>query len=227
MIKKIIFLLKNNIFGFVLGAILFSGIGYVVAAGISSSSISYTNSKNSSVDNIEEALDDLYIKSSSWTPGSSVSSTNTYDVYWSTAQGGTGTVYAANAKPTTTYRTMAQVGSASVMSFIKTTLNSSGAVVKHEACLYVRSKVFCFGPNYWVGTIGTQDETAAQNTFVKLKPDMELALGSVASEYSVLPYRVSCIYDAGRCSANYNGAVNCYDGTHNCLVYTDGRAYCD
>lgn len=53
--------IKNNLAGFILGAIIFSAVG-VVAATMASSDVEYTNSKNSSVTNAKEALDDLYEK---------------------------------------------------------------------------------------------------------------------------------------------------------------------
>ena len=54
--------LKNNlklIIGFILGVILTGGIVY---AAVTASEIDYTTTKNSSVKNVEQALNDLYTK---------------------------------------------------------------------------------------------------------------------------------------------------------------------
>ncbi len=49
-------IIKNNIFGFILGAIIFGCLGVVAATAINARDIAYKDS------NVEEALDDLYDK---------------------------------------------------------------------------------------------------------------------------------------------------------------------
>lgn len=54
---------KSNIFSFLLGAVLFSGITVVVAATILAKDVSYTPKDNTwKVDNVKDAIDDLYTK---------------------------------------------------------------------------------------------------------------------------------------------------------------------
>ena len=60
-LNKIIKIIKNNIFGFIVGSLLFGGIG-VCAAAIASSSVAYDNKNSGSpANNVKEALDDLYV----------------------------------------------------------------------------------------------------------------------------------------------------------------------
>ena len=57
---------KNNIFAFILGAIIFGSIGVVSAYAIFANDIGYTPKDTTwEVDNVKDAIDDLYAKSSS------------------------------------------------------------------------------------------------------------------------------------------------------------------
>ena len=52
---------KSNIFSFIVGAVLFGGIGVVAAYNMLAKDIKYTPSDTSwNVDNVEDAIDDLY-----------------------------------------------------------------------------------------------------------------------------------------------------------------------
>ena len=56
-------MIKNPIFAFILGAIIFGGIGTVVAATILAKDVSYTPKDTTwKVDNVKDAIDDLYTK---------------------------------------------------------------------------------------------------------------------------------------------------------------------
>ena len=58
--KKVIKLIKNNILGFIIGAIIFTGVGVSAATYLyNSNQVSYSNS-NSSVTDVKGALDELY-----------------------------------------------------------------------------------------------------------------------------------------------------------------------
>lgn len=58
--KKTIKLIKNNILGFIIGAVIFTGVGVSAATYLySSNQISYSNS-NSSVTDVKGAIDELY-----------------------------------------------------------------------------------------------------------------------------------------------------------------------
>ena len=58
---------KNPIFTFILGAVIFGGIGVVYAYVATAADVSYSPSDTSwSVSNVKTALDDLYTKSNNW-----------------------------------------------------------------------------------------------------------------------------------------------------------------
>ena len=221
--KKVI---RNNIFSFILGALLFGGITYAVATSIQSSNLNYTTTKNTAITNVEEAINDLYNVKNNWISPNTIKSTNTYEVYWESTQGGSGTAYAGNAKPTTTYNTLSQLNLTQPDNFIKTTINSSGTVTGHETCIYYNNRTFCFGPGYWTGTIGVTDETAGNNTMAKLKKDVESALGVKANPCGTDGTVSYCYFGNISCGAYSNGGVSWYDGSKFCTVYINGYALC-
>ena len=54
---------KSNVISFILGAIIFGGISSVVALTIASKDVSYDNGTSGSAkDNVQEAIDELYVK---------------------------------------------------------------------------------------------------------------------------------------------------------------------
>ena len=58
--------MKKYIIGFVIGSLLFGGIGIVSAYSILSSNVSFTpNNKNWKVSNVEQAIDSLYMSKTS------------------------------------------------------------------------------------------------------------------------------------------------------------------
>ena len=60
-------IIKNPIFMFILGAVIFGGIGVVYAYVATASDVSYSPSDTSwNVSNVKTALDDLYTKSNTW-----------------------------------------------------------------------------------------------------------------------------------------------------------------
>lgn len=59
--KKIINLIKNNIFGFIIGVLITSSVGIGAATLYFSNEVSYTPTDTTwNVDNVKEALDELY-----------------------------------------------------------------------------------------------------------------------------------------------------------------------
>ena len=52
-------IIKNNLLGFIVGAVIFGTVG-VIAANYDADKISFTTSKNSDVETVKDALDDLY-----------------------------------------------------------------------------------------------------------------------------------------------------------------------
>ena len=148
--------------------------------------------------------------------------------YWNYGSIGSSATIAANALPAggvlTTYTSYA-----APKSWIRSTVNGSGTVTKHESCLYYNSKLFCLGANYWTGTIGTTNITEGTNTMNKLKTAMEAALGTTATSCTSNSVSTNCYFGSAsfaRCYANYAGDVYCNDDSRFARVYSDGRAYC-
>ena len=145
--KVLLNFFKNNLkifIAFLVGAIIFSGITCVVAATIQSSSVTYTTSKNTSVTNVKQAVDDLYDKTLSsevYSCYNTVCGKLSYR-YWI---GGT---YNKNSIPATTYKSKDELAN-SISNFngntfyIKSVL-IDGNVIGHEVCW----REFCMAPHY-------------------------------------------------------------------------------
>ena len=207
--KKIINFFKNNLkifIAFLVGAIIFSGVGYVVAVTIQSSDVSYTGNGQT---NVKGAVDYLYQKCS-------VASQITYR-YWNNNY--TYQLFKNNSYPTGaglrgTYNSREELANAYGSSnfntrpiYIKTILYNKQAV-QHSVCLWYNNKELCLEPYYWVGTIGVTDANAEINTMNKLKTDMEsLGLTSVG------------------CSS-YVTSIRCTSGTISCVVGNDNSYSC-
>ena len=59
--KKIGRIIKNNLFGFIVGALVFGGVGVAYAANVLSSNVSYSNTNSKmGASNVSDALDELY-----------------------------------------------------------------------------------------------------------------------------------------------------------------------
>ena len=112
--------------------------------------------------------------------------------------------------------------------------------LEHQACLYYNNHEFCLGANYWVGTIGVNDEEAGWNTVAKLQVAMEsalqLPLNTLDCSYgycgivgSHIGYCASCGNNNLGCFATSYGEVECrayYGYGSMCGVLSDGSAYC-
>ena len=147
-------------------------------------------------------------------------------VYWTTAQGGSGTKYYSNTKPSTTYTSYTQLNLTQPEKFVRTTLNNSGTPTGHEACLYYNNAVFCLAPGLWEGNANTQ---SANTVLGKLKPAMTSAFG-IEPNCTVSSNSVTCTYvvdyNSISCNANSDGRANCYDGYGNCVVQLNGLTQC-
>ena len=234
-------LIKSNIFSFFLGSILFGGITTVLATTILSSSVSYTNNNQTTV---ESALNELYSKASrldGWIDPRGLNTDGTggrYSfVYWN--DNFSSTSYTSTQVPTGTglngtYQTREQLATAysnwsNVPVYIKTT-KVNGTVTGHVACLWYNNREFCIAPNYWTGTIGVNNTTEGTNTKAKLKADMENALGITIADSSCRSSRGSASCSAGDfgCDANSDGYVSCGSNVtfEGCYVYGSGDASC-
>ena len=239
--KNVIKILKDNMLGFILGAILFGGIGTVVATTILSSSVSYTNNNQTTV---ESALNELYNQSSYLDTYVDPRGLNTdgtggrYSfVYWNDNL--SNTQYTSTQVPTGTglngtYQTREQLATAysnwsNAPIYIKTT-KVNGTVTGHAACLWYNNREFCIAPNYWTGTIGVNNATEGANTKAKLKADMENALGITIADSSCnsSPSRATCYAGDFYCYAYSYGIVNCSSSVAHEYCYVDGsgNAYC-
>ena len=163
--------------------------------------------------------------------GTSCVSSITYK-YWNAIQGGNETVYASNSYPSSAKNSYTELNLSTFDKFIKTKISGTTAI-SHETCMYYNGKVFCMAPNYWTGTIGTMDNTAALNTKNKLQTDINnsLNLGSSLRCYYTSTNGYCDTNDYGRCQAWYDGKVNCGnrpDGVNyaSCFVLANGKAYC-
>ena len=62
MINKVLKIAKQNLLGFIVGAIIFTGVGVTAATILAGSEVSYTGSKVENASNIQQAIDRLYDK---------------------------------------------------------------------------------------------------------------------------------------------------------------------
>jgi len=230
-------MIKRNIkviVAFLMGAILFGGMGVVLATNIASSSVNYTTSKNANVANVEDALDDLYdqiighpILCFNGTCG------KVSFRYWNDEFGNV--TYQSNALPTNNYATRILLeqnyGSSNFASrpyYIRSIL-IDGNVVGHQACIWYNNREFCIANKYWAGTIGTQDATAATQTKIKLQRDMQESLGITIADSSCGSDSsgAHCFVGDFACYANYDGNVGCrIRGSAYCYVRVEGTARC-
>ena len=229
--------IKSNVLWFLVGAVLFSGIAYVAATSIASNTVEYSTVKNANVETVEDALDDLYdqIIGHPITCYNGTCGKLTYK-YWN--DGFSRTTYQKNAMPATVYASRAALETAYGASnfadspvYIRSVL-IDGNVVGHESCFWEANnqKEFCIGPNYWAGTIGTNDATVGENTKIKLQRDMQNALSLESTDISCSSNTNSARCNVGvfYCSAITNGDVYCYSNVTNkyCYVSAGGSALC-
>ena len=251
-IKRII---KNNLLGFVIGAIVFSSIGIVAATTLGPSDYWFETTKNSNVENVEDALDDLY----TLVPDFPITCYNgtcgklSYR-YWNnsfqytyvdgTPENDVGK-FDSTHMPTTTYVTRALLeqnyGSSNFADnpyYIKSVLIDDN-VVGHQACIWYNNKEFCMAPGYWIGTIGSGSEyysdTAGEQTAIKLHRDIQNTLGvtlpnSTCSYHSAgVTCRINNLEFYDECYCYSSGYVSCGSfmiGGH-CNVNGNGHANCD
>ena len=239
---KIKNMIKNNIkliVGIIIGAILFGGMGVVIATNIASSSVNYTTNKNANVENVEDALDDLYdqiighpILCFNGTCG------KVSFRYWNNNFAGrTGVnLFDSTHMPANNYATRALLAQNysdfSVRpDYIKSIL-IDGNVVGHETCFWEANnqKEFCLRSGYWAGTIDINDSTVGENTMIKLQRDMQNELGLESTDISCDYFAEYVCCDVGdfRCSAASTGHVSCRSNVNYnyCRVNYDGSAFC-
>ena len=227
--KKLGSFIKNNVIGFILGAIIFGGSALVVAGTVASSDITYTNNNQS---NVQGALNDLYSKTNNlpyrfWTD-------NFSDVS-----------YSEGSVPSTVYTNYNSIrGEYTSQAFIRTSY-VNGIPDKHSACLYLGStnKVFCLDNGFWEVILGSTTQSYENVTAVNsaLKIAMEKALGTSSSR--TFYYNGSIVLtqfkvndsNYGQCLVVNDGTVSCtnnfcgYSGNDCelvCTVYPNGEANC-
>ncbi len=126
----------------------------------------------------------------------------------------------------TTYPTLAQLQSnyanfANSPVYIKTQ-------AEHQACLYYNNHEFCYGANYWEGTIGVEDSASGLATKTKLQTAMEAALGTSTDGCGSGDAAAWCDFGDFFCEAYSSGLVSCDSLVPDaaCEVNSDGTADC-
>ena len=238
-IKKII---KKNLLGFVIGGIIFGTITTVLATSIAASTLTYTTTENNNVATVNDAVVDLYSKIVGY-PIQCYNGTCgklTYKYWNNNFAGSTGAnLFDSTHMPAINYASRAALETAYGASnfadnpiYIRSVL-IDGNVVGHESCFWEANneKEFCISPNYWAGTIGTNDATVGTNTKIKLQRDMQNALSLESTDISCGSdaYGARCGVSDFVCDADSDGSVHCasfvtYGG---CLVGADGSAHCN
>ena len=238
---KIKNIIKKNIFGFILGIILFGSIGVVLATNIASSTVDYTTTNNQNVATVEDVLDDLYEQIMGYpiTCYNGVCGKVSYRYWNNNFAGNTGAnLFDSTHMPATVYASRALLehnyGSSNFADapvYIRSVL-IDGNVVGHESCFWEANnqKEFCIGPNYWAGTIGTNDATVGANTKIKLQRDMQNALSLESTDISCDSgaYYANCDVGDFDCYADSDGHVGCYSYVTSgyCIVDVSGSASC-
>lgn len=246
-IRKII---KNNLFGFIIGGIVFGAITTVLATSISASSLLYTTSENNNVATVDDAVKDLYDK----IYGVPIECYNgvcgkiSYK-YWNNnfLQPGSHYIFSKTQMPDITYDTRALLESnnsyfSGHRIYIRSVL-IDGNLVGHEACFWEskNTKEFCISGGYWAGTLNVNDTTVGTNTKIKLQRELSNELGLNSSSFncgsgndqSYCMYgSISTSSGAYGCGANNDGGVYCayvsnnYSINYYCEVQADGSACC-
>ena len=233
-IKEII---KKNLFGFVLGAILFGGISIVFATSIASSTIAYTTTNNNNVETVEDAIMDLQERILGYPIEcyNGVCGKLSYRYWNNNFAGASGAnLFDSTHMPANNYATRALLEQnysyfADAPVYIRSIL-IDGNVVGHESCFWEANnqKEFCLAQGYWAGTLGTTDATVGTNTKIKLQREMQNALGVTIEDnscYSEANYAL-CVVGGFNCYVYYSGVVYCNSYATTCNVGASGSAYC-
>ena len=176
-------IIKNHILGFVVGVILCTGIGSVFALiYIESKNVIYTNEKDSSIQNVEDAVNKLYdnmLNSEVYSCYDGTCGKLSYR-YW------VGGSYNKNSIPTTTYKSKDDLA-ATITNFsnnpiyIKSVL-IDGNVIGHEVCY----RDFCIPPHYCPSQLTPVATYGGVETAYKMSEDLKRTTGiSVSCEQMV------------------------------------------
>jgi len=217
--------IKNNIIGFVIGAVVFGSIGVVVAATIESSTIAYTTTSNNSVSTVEDALNDLYDKvTDEYIDPNLVRSQNISFYYW---RGQTTDYSLFDKYEDATLRSISLITSSrsglgtlsdgQIGYYIKTMFRNS-YVVNHEACLFYNNKEFCLDNNYVLN-----DDSSIST---RIYNDMSRVFSgyTISCEQGGLTY---CFVGDSEMYCGYgDGIAICGWGPTQCHVNKDGSAAC-
>ena len=238
---KIKRLIKDNLLGFVIGAIVFSSIGVVAATTLGPSDYWFKTTKNSNVENVEDALDDLY----TYAPNLPIVCYNgvcgeLLYRYWNNSfAGSTGeNLFDSTHMPTVNYATRESlehnygaINFADNPVYIRSVL-IDGNIVGHQTCLWYNNSEFCFSNDYWAGTIDDFVSGPAVQTQLKLQRDMQeafnISMGDVNCTY-VNGYASCYVDDYGfNCYSSYSGYVYCNSVVtqNRCNINASGSAYC-
>ena len=226
--KKILKIIKGNILGFIIGAILFGCIGTVVATTILSSTVSYTNNNQTTV---EGALNDLYNRVITSCYNGSCGKLS-YK-YWNA--GGGGTSYGYDSLPDDLYpnRELLALNSPMFSShhyYIRTVFIDN-SFITNQVCLWFNNREFCLYPNYWAGNLGVSSTEATQQTAIILKRDLEQQLNITNVYCTPNTNEAYCNINNNNIhiKITYNGEIlisKSGSGQDSCGMFNDGFAYC-
>ena len=239
MLRKIFKIMKNNMLGFIVGAIIFSGITYAVAATIQSTNVSYTTSNNSSVSNVKQAVDELYGKANN----------SIQFKYWNASFDGV--TYASQYKynkPSSIYNSREEL----VTAYGSSNFNTNPFYIKsitigeretaYLVCIYYNSKELCIDPFYDTQAIGSGDNPTLSYMIhtdlkTKLSNDIKQKLGitnpyCTSADTSSAGTKATCYLNSGATigcdiswsNSNNTGSVSFFRGSFGSTQYANG--YC-
>ena len=230
---------KDYIISFIVGALLFGGIGVVLATSIASSSIDYVTQSNENVATVKDALDDLYNQIIGYPIEcyNGVCGKLSYR-YWTDEYSDVDYLY--NSLPEESYESLILLEQAANFMtgystpYIRSTL-IDGNVVGHQICQVVIEEnsetgdpiypgnEFCIGYGYWVGELNVSSQSAADQTAIKFQRDYYNARGvNISSSCREFATYIECndykIENLGSvqlgttyiCSINSDKSANCY-----------------
>ena len=202
--------------GFIVGAIIFSGITYAVAATIQSSNVSYTTNKNSSITNVRQAIDDLYSKSTL------LQGYKYWNDYYS------GTSYNSGSASTTIFNSKAAFLSANPNNqypYIRSKVITEN-IAGHELCTDYDNKEFCFNETDYWECLGTTYEGRCL-VFTTITISNSKLYKAIVNKYGITP---SCTTNMGCAAAQGQGvceysSISCTWSKNNMQMQIDAGLY--
>ena len=243
---------KTNILFFIMGAILFGGIGTVVATNMASSEVLYTTEENADVATIEDALDDLYytvidMKAENDDLSTelnalnvqynqcenqitvnryyieSIQSSNFVYKYWNNNFNYNQSFYTLETLPSTTYNTREALASG-YSSFEDRPVYIKSAV-KDDIIIFNQVCLWYNNNEFCLSPL--YFDTDYNTTLAKITVEMQSALSATADYCDVGSLGAECYfppYDV-YCYSDVTWA-GCSSRGHYCIIFSNGRTNC-